>query len=180
MAGDMGSDNNLYSMAWAAKVDRSGNMLWNRYYVNDSLHDAYFRDVAVTPSGGFAFVGANYNDTLPTWHTMQDVWLVVTDSYGCEVGGCDAPAAVPAAPQPVVKNSEVLAYPNPTNETLNIKTPKGIYTNYTITNTLGQVLMQNELTNTQTTVNVKTLTSGLYYITLRGASGSTVQKFVKM
>ncbi len=111
---------------------------------------------------------------------------VATITYQLSTG-CFTTITVSVLPTPcvnlvneVTEGKAVSIFPNPTNETLTIKTPQGIYTNYTITNTVGQVLLQNELTNTQTTVNVKTLTSGLYYITLRGASGSIVQKFVKM
>jgi hypothetical protein len=57
---------------------------------------------------------------------------------------------------------------------------KDAYSSFVITNTMGQVLMQQQITATQTIVDVKTLPSGLYYITLRGDNGTKTQKFVKM
>jgi sugar lactone lactonase YvrE len=71
-------------------------------------------------------------------------------------------------------------YPNPATGQLTIKTAQDAYSNYTITNSVGQILLQNELSGAATNVNVKTLVPGLYYITLSGESGTTVQKFVKM
>ena len=99
-----------------------------------------------------------------------------------DIVGSISPTHTLGVVTPVTSNNppQVSIYPNPTNETLTIKTQQGIYTNYTITNTVGQVLLQNDLTNTRTTVDVKTLASGLYYITLRGSGGTVVQKFVKM
>ncbi len=71
-------------------------------------------------------------------------------------------------------------YPNPATDELTIKMDKDAYSSFVITNTMGQVLMQQLLTITQTTINVKTLATGLYYITLKGDSGTKTQKFVKM
>ena len=45
---------------------------------------------------------------------------------------------------------------------------------------MGQVMIQREINNTQTNVNVNALPPGLYYITLKGGSGNRVEKFAKM
>ena len=71
-------------------------------------------------------------------------------------------------------------YPNPATDELTIQLDKDAYNSFTITNSVGQVLLQQPLTATQTKVNVKTLAAGLYYITLRGENGTKTQKFVKM
>ena len=107
---------------------------------------------------------------------FDDNAVVMTNTVEDIIGS----ASTETGTQVVTANNKVAIYPNPTNETLTIKTPQGIYTNYTISNTVGQVLLQNDLTNTRTTADVKTLASGLYYITLRGSGGAVVKKFVKM
>ncbi len=71
-------------------------------------------------------------------------------------------------------------YPNPTTDELTIKLNDDTYSSFTITNNVGQVLMQQQLSTPLTKVNVKTLPAGLYYITVKGDNGSKVQKFVKM
>ena len=76
--------------------------------------------------------------------------------------------------------SSVLVFPNPTTDELTIKMDNDAYTSCVITNSMGQVLIQQPLTGTQTKVNVKMLPAGLYYITVKGDNGSKVQKFVKM
>jgi hypothetical protein len=45
---------------------------------------------------------------------------------------------------------------------------------------MGQLMMQDEVRGTNTTINVKLLPAGIYYITFSGASGNEVRKFVKM
>ncbi len=79
----------------------------------------------------------------------------------------------------VSKNSKVEVYPNPVNSELTIKTEKGAYSSYTITNSIGQVLMQQPLQGPKTAVDVKALAAGLYYVSLRGDGGNVVRKFVK-
>jgi hypothetical protein len=77
------------------------------------------------------------------------------------------------------KLAKVEIYPNPVTSDLTIKTDNGAYSTYTITNSIGQVLMQQNISSTQTKADVKMLPAGLYYITLKGENGSTVKKFVK-
>ena len=125
----------------------------------------------------------NLKNSLPTGSTVFnhsgiffDVNpVVMTNTVENIVGGCET--AVPAL---ACMGKAISIFPNPANETLTIKTTQDAYNNYTITNSMGQVLLQNELSGTATNVNVKTLAPGLYYITLKGESGTTVQKFVKM
>ena len=97
-------------VAWAAKIDRTGAVVWDRSYTADPAHDAYFRDVVEKPNGNLVFVGAAFSDTLPAWHYHQDMWLLEVDSNGCVVAGCSPTAiATPALPDADIKIS-----PNPT------------------------------------------------------------------
>ncbi len=79
-----------------------------------------------------------------------------------------------------VNQNNVTLYPNPTTDELTIKTANSSYTSLTISNSIGQVLLQQAISNTQTKVNVKVLPAGLYYVTIRGENGNSVQKFVKL
>ncbi len=71
-------------------------------------------------------------------------------------------------------------YPNPTSNQLSVKTDNDTYTSLSITNTMGQQIMQQQFSASQSNVDVKMLPPGLYYIMLRGEQGSVVKKFVKM
>jgi hypothetical protein len=70
----------------------------------------------------------------------------------------------------------VLLYPNPVKSTLSIAAEPGAYSSLSITNVLGQrVLSQNFTSN----VNVSSLPSGIYYITLKGYNDTKTMKFEK-
>ncbi len=79
----------------------------------------------------------------------------------------------------MVNNPAIQIFPNPTTDELTIKMTQNAYNAFTITNSIGQQLIQQPLTGTETKVNVSVLPSGLYYITFRGDNGTAVRKFVK-
>lgn len=81
----------------------------------------------------------------------------------------------------LISNSkEISLYPNPATNQLTIKTEQNAYTSFTITNGMGQVLLQRPINSPQTNVDIKALASGLYYISLKGTEGNTMRKFVKV
>ena len=82
------------------------------------------------------------------------------------------PTAVPATPV----SPQVSIYPNPANDALMISTGNTTYSALSVANTIGQQLISGPLTK----INVTTLPPGMYYITLTGDAGITVQKFEKM
>ncbi len=82
---------------------------------------------------------------------------------------------------PEVSNThKVELYPNPANDELVIRMDKEAYSSFVITDEVGQMLIQQNLSAQQMKVNIKTLPAGLYYITLKGNNGTVVKKFVKM
>jgi uncharacterized repeat protein (TIGR01451 family) len=74
----------------------------------------------------------------------------------------------------------IVLYPNPATNQLIISADEHLYHSFTIANSMGQLMMQDEVRGTNTTINVKLLPAGIYYITFSGASGNEVRKFVKM
>ncbi len=73
----------------------------------------------------------------------------------------------------------VILYPNPADDILTIAAGMTHYNSYTLTNALGQVLQQQDIINNLTTVNIKSLPAGLYYVQVRGNDGVNTQKFIK-
>ena len=99
---------------------------------------------------------------------------VVMTNTAVNTVGCLTKVAI------VPNTKEVEIYPNPATDEFIIIANKDAYSSYTITSSIGQVLLQQLINASQTKVNVKALPVGLYYITLRGDNGSKVMKFVKM
>jgi len=70
-------------------------------------------------------------------------------------------------------------YPNPANDVLTIKIDGEAYSSFTISNTLGEVVLQQGINAAQTTIGIKAFPAGVYYVTLKGESGVVVKKFIK-
>ena len=66
-------------------------------------------------------------------------------------------------------------YPNPTSTTLNIQTTKSKNSNVKIYDAIGQLYVDEMLTNQHTSLKIQHLQSGIYFIKVDDA----VQKFVK-
>ena len=77
------------------------------------------------------------------------------------------------------KENNVTLFPNPATDEVSITTVAGAFSSYTITNEAGQVMLQAEISAIKTSVNIKALPAGMYFINLKGDSGSVVKKFVK-
>jgi uncharacterized repeat protein (TIGR01451 family) len=115
------------------------------------------RGAALTNRAGIYF---DYNDVVMTNTARNDI--------GCNLS---APTVT------VVKSVDI--YPNPASDALTIKTLPGSYAAFTISNAMGQHIVQQTITSAINTVDVKALPAGLYYITLTGEQGKKVEKFVK-
>jgi hypothetical protein len=53
------------------------------------------------------------------------------------------------------------------------------YGSLSVTNAVGQVLLQQAVANPQPTIDVRHLPAGIYYVALRGSMGTEVRKFLK-
>ncbi len=76
-------------------------------------------------------------------------------------------------------NEKMSLFPNPATDELHIKTEQGAYNTFTITNSIGQKIMQQPISQTETSVPIHALRSGIYFITFKGEHGVQVQRFVK-
>ena len=137
-----------------------------------------------TPGG----VWSSSNTTLATVSGTGVVTGVnsggVTITYTLTTG-CYAVYFIKVAPPCTVEVATVAhehnveVYPNPAYNELIIKADAAVYNRFTITDALGREVMHNAITNSQTTVNVKQLAPGMYYISLRGEKDMQVVKVVK-
>ncbi len=77
------------------------------------------------------------------------------------------------------KVSSPHVYPNPAYDVLNVETEGTAIASYTITNSVGSVVLTNAINTKLAQVNIKALPSGLYFINLKGMEGTVVRRFVK-
>ncbi len=69
--------------------------------------------------------------------------------------------------------------PNPASIILNIAASPTNYSAYTLHDAMGQEIMTNSITTPTTVIDIKNLPAGVYTITLKGAAGAKVEKWVK-
>jgi len=86
------------SYGWMAKLDKDGNLLWERQYYDDKAITPlmYLWDVVPTLDGGLAATGTIWaRDTVyseeldSTFYVLnRDIWVVKTDADGCMYPDC--------------------------------------------------------------------------------------------
>ncbi len=102
-------DSHEYFHGYITKLSGDGEILWERNYTTDSLHDAYFFDVQQTWDKGYIISGSSVGDI--DGDPNQQMWLVKLDSMGCLEPGCadTGTAIIPFKAQ----SSIFTIYPNP-------------------------------------------------------------------
>jgi hypothetical protein len=167
--GDVTGHHGFYD-CWVVKLDGSGNIQWQKCL--GGIGDDAATDVQETTDGGYIVAGATAsNDGDVTGnHGASDCWIVKLAPY---VGIEEA-------------NTELVSvFPNPARDELS-------FTSYTllekaeieIYDAIGQrVFLQLQILNLkpQTTLDVSSLPSGIYFVKITDAKGNkTAAKFVKM
>jgi hypothetical protein len=108
----------------------------------------------------------------------------VTIYYSLLPGGCATSIVITVKNKnrvgiPSRAEQVVELYPNPVSDELYIVSEAGAYNSFTITNTIGQMVLRRNIIGQQTAVDVKALPPGLYYMSLSGQNGNTLTKFIK-
>ena len=102
-------------------------------------------------------------------------------------GGCYVTYAITVNPSPCnvgveeesVASGEVNLFPNPATNEITIQMDGTGYSSFAVTNIMGKVMLQQNISGEETTVNVRELAPAIYFITLRGEKGILVKRFVK-
>ncbi len=111
-----------------------------------------------------------------------DYKVAVTDTNGCQSFSDAYIYSGPATSGVGNVNSSFLeVFPNPVDNELTILAGNlSAYRTFTITNNLGQQIVEQQLITSETKVDVVSFPSGMYYITFRGDGATEVRKFVKL
>lgn len=81
---------------------------------------------------------------------------------------------------PLISKKEVILYPNPANEILNIHTPTLEKFEVTILNLNGQFVSHEDFYNTMYEINIKNLETGLYLLKINSQSHQEILRFIKL
>jgi uncharacterized repeat protein (TIGR01451 family) len=85
------------------------------------------------------------------------------------------PVSVPV----ILQQTDVAVYPNPANDKLTIDLKDNKFNQAVIINTLGQVMMEENINSNITTLSIKHLVPGIYQLVLKGEEGVKVMKVEK-
>jgi len=80
------------------------------------------------------------------------------------------------------RSNAIFLYPNPTKGTLNISVPSnfGLPNSYTIANSIGQIILQKEVSAaSDLTINTSTLSNGIYFVTVTKENEKKTLRFIK-
>ena len=151
-------DTTSYDKGFAAKIGRTGDIIWSHSYVSQPLQNAYLRDAIEKPDGSIVLTGTTFNDTLPSWHQHRDMWLIDIDSNGCEVANCNI-SAVP--PNPIKTELNFSIFPNPTSGNLSVRASKS--GKLIVYNLLGQKIAEYTIRGTTMDLQLPSwMSAGLY------------------
>ena len=159
---------------WAAKISRSGTILWNHYYLSDTANEGHIRDMIEKPDGSLVFIGSSFNDTLPAWRQRSDLWIIGVDSNGCEIPGCSLGINTGINTPLQELTESIQLWPNPTTGGLTLQAQEAgvLYIN----SMEGRVLEQYTIDKGNTPIQLPaSLAAGIYMAVYTPVSGSRQQ-----
>jgi hypothetical protein len=168
------------------------NLIWNHYEGYEFLTYRIFRQpLGVGTFELLASVASNV-DSYTDFYTQPGIMTYYIEAVRMEAcnpslkdNGYIAAVSNYATAAPLgvsnAQGSNVLLYPNPVNDMLNIDLKESLQGAVTmkVVSTEGQLLLQQELTGTRSQVSLSGITPGLYFVQLEGKDISLVRKIVK-
>lgn len=100
----------------------------------------------------------------PTGGVVNNYQVIATDAFGC----ADTSAVFSASGITELQTAAIRLYPNPNNGTFIMQTRNSKGAAYIITNEAGQVMEQNIISTDKQSINLGTVATGVYTISVKG------------
>ena len=169
------------AVGWVSKVGKGGNVKWDRTYPSDN---GFLYSCAELAQRKVVLTGSR-TDTA-TVPRMDAVWLLIIDSNGCEVPGCNYTGLVSANPYgdtlrgtpvtPAVAGPFRL-WPNPSYGNINVESP--VTGRLVLYDMIGQRVATYDLVKGTTSISMPSwLATGIYtahYLPDNGGRKQTVK-----
>ena len=139
-------------------------------YGRDQIHQflapvTYFTDKPITAKGirvtGMVNVQTNDGGGCNNYSGLRELEIFQSDK--------------PTALEDVATSNSVSLYPNPAKEALNVRFSDLTFTEYSLTDMVGRIVLTNKIKASTETIDVSNLEKGIYLFTAKGAK-SYVQK----
>jgi len=163
------------TQGFAARVSKTGAILWRNNYYSDSTKFAYFRDAVEKPDGSLVFVGKTFNDTCAAWKEDGDVWLVSTDSNGYVPPDSTTGIAPSGSPR-----GGVTVFPNPASGSFAVMVSSiaDEPVQITVSNMVGEKVREMGGTTNKAMEVTLNEPPGVYLVSATTAQGNYVVKVV--
>lgn len=129
----------------------------------------------------------NGNDKVMICHNDKTICISEADvqdhlDHGDRLGGCNAVLNRFSNSGTVIDGNTAMikVYPNPVMETLNIQTGTNTGAVMQLYNSSGLLVATERLTNSTTTLSVKTLPAGIYYVRIKSGAAAITHKIIKL
>ena len=156
------------------KYDPAGNIIWSDAF--GSNNDDMISGIAVNANDDFFITGYFKGPSI----TLGGIPISNTgnNTYDAFLGGISVASGIE-----VTENSnedEWMAYPNPVNEALTLKTTtSSMQSDYFILDAIGRVALTGKTNGEETRVDVKSLSPGIYILKTRSSLANNTIKLVK-
>ncbi len=139
----------------------------------------------VWTGGNSSFTGDNV--VSPTTTTIYTVNAVDNNMGNTNNTNCSYPATFTQSVSTctgideATNNNVVSIYPNPANDFMTVSLAAESFNSTTIyiINALGEIVLTEKATSSNTTLNTSNLTSGIYFVKMESKNGSAIKKFMK-
>jgi len=157
------------SNLYIAKIDTSLNIIWEKLIGGDAYYSAM--NVIATSDGGILMM-ASRNDLNDNKNNL-DIILIKMDTNG----------NIAWTQEFELPKAELLVYPNPAENILNIKIPSNIQVNncnVLIYNNLGQNVFSQTINDNETSIDISRLKKGVHILIVESKDGwKKTTKFIK-
>ncbi len=137
---------------------------------NDYSHNT--NQLILTSDGGFAAVIASYPNA-----SQQQYWLIKADSNGCYQSVCPT-VGLNDVSSGGVEDWGVRVYPNPAKDLLYVEVSH-TSTPLSVTNALGQLIIEEELVQNKKEIDISKLPNGVYFLKVKNKNGIEInRKFI--
>lgn len=167
---------------WIVRLSAAGAWLWSREYrgvtrIGQDMEENKLFDFGILDDGGIVACGKaqDDNDTFP-----QKAWLLRLNENGC-LNDSFCGYGYTGVEEITKGLNDFEVYPNPFNRIVNLKI-KGEAVTLSITNSMGQVVYARPFSTTTDeviSVDLESLSSGLYFLAVSTARDKVVRRLVK-
>ncbi len=149
------------------------SLTWNR---NNEALKVYA--VKGTSVGVNSFDLKNWQNPNATGGTWQN-WFIVNGNFSITTNASPLNCITTVVNNITTANDEFILYPNPTTGIIHFSIHNSTLSKLSIKNILGQVVYQSTIQNLQSSINLSSFPSGIYFFELHNQQTTYTKKIIK-